>query len=157
MDDDGNDISDMGVEKGGPAGRGPRPRGTVTGGWGFEGADDSGLGVGGSRLSVDPPSPQGRNKKSHFDDDDDIQPIPDLDEEAEEDITRQVAAPPRPGTSGAVLSQPVRSVRELDWRSAAVHRSCQPVLKKVLTWRHSFSASALNARSLRLTSLGNPS
>ena len=34
-----------------------------------------------------------------------------MEEEAEEDITRQVAAPPQTGTA---LSQPVRIVRELD-------------------------------------------
>mmetsp|Transcript_16485 Transcript_16485/g.32222 ORF Transcript_16485/g.32222 Transcript_16485/m.32222 type:complete len:189 (-) Transcript_16485:93-659(-) len=110
MDDEGNDISDITDGRRGAGGRGPRPRGAVTGGWGFESGADGGSAAPGSRLSVDLPSPHGP-KKSHFDDDDDIQPIPDLEEEAEEDITRQVAAPPQTGTA---LSQPVRSVRELD-------------------------------------------
>merc|ERR1719235_1622306 len=49
-----------------------------------------------------------RTKAGHFDNDDDVIPvIPDL-EEAEEDITRQVAAPP------IAYSQNVRSIRELD-------------------------------------------
>merc|ERR1711920_8616 len=68
----------------------------------------------GSRMTADPPSPQSanQNKRGHFDGDDDVVPvIPDLEEEAEEDITRQVAAPPTAGTS---FTQPVRSVRELD-------------------------------------------
>merc|ERR1711920_1115790 len=68
----------------------------------------------GSRMTADPPSPQSanQNKRGHFDGDDDVVPvIPDLEEEAEEDITRQVAAPP---TTGTTFTQPVRSVRELD-------------------------------------------
>mmetsp|Transcript_69781 Transcript_69781/g.161450 ORF Transcript_69781/g.161450 Transcript_69781/m.161450 type:complete len:192 (+) Transcript_69781:67-642(+) len=113
MDDDdlgtsrGNGDNTTGGER-----RGPRPRGAMTGGWGFEG--DGGAGGGGAvggRLSVEPPSPAGAGGR-HFDGDDDVVPtIPDLEEEAEEDITRQVAAPP---TAGATYHQPVRSVRELD-------------------------------------------
>merc|ERR1712217_189948 len=54
----------------------------------------------------------GGARSSHFDNDDnDVPVIPDLEEEAEEDITRQVAAPP---TAGQNFTQPVRSVRELD-------------------------------------------
>lgn len=67
-------------------------------------------------MSVEPPSPaQGGNngKRGHFDDDGDdgVPTIPDLEEEAEEDITRQVAAPP---TAGSSLAPPVRTVRELE-------------------------------------------
>eukprot|EP00931_Biecheleriopsis_adriatica_P088217 TRINITY_DN62589_c0_g1_i1.p1 TRINITY_DN62589_c0_g1~~TRINITY_DN62589_c0_g1_i1.p1 ORF type:complete len:179 (-),score=46.33 TRINITY_DN62589_c0_g1_i1:77-613(-) len=93
-------------------GRGPRPRGAVTGGWGFE--DAEGGTSSGPRMSAEPPSPQaGNNRRGHFDDDGDdaVPTIPDLEEEAEEDITRQVAAPPTAATS---LAQPVRSVRELE-------------------------------------------
>ncbi|CAJ1358309.1 unnamed protein product [Effrenium voratum] len=43
--------------------RGPRPRGPVTGGWGFD--DD---GAGGPRMSAEPPSPQ-RGHKGHFEED----------------------------------------------------------------------------------------
>lgn len=97
---------------GGGGGRGPRPRG-MTGGWGF---DDDG-GGGGQRVmrEPDPPTPDVKGsggKHSHFDGDDDAVPtIPDLEEEAEEDITRQVAAPP---SAGMLSHQPVRSIRELD-------------------------------------------
>ncbi|CAK9118307.1 unnamed protein product, partial [Durusdinium trenchii] len=92
-------------------GRGPsaggRPRGPVTGGWGF---DDGGTSSTGPRMSAEPPSPPAR--KGHFEEDDDAVPtIPDLEEEAEEDITRQVAAPPVAAPS---LAPPVRTVRELE-------------------------------------------
>lgn len=88
-------------------GRGPRPRGPVTGGWGF---DDGAQG--GPRMSAEPPSPPQRGHKGHFEEDDEAVPtIPDLEEEAEEDITRQVAAPPVAAPS---LAPPVRTVRELD-------------------------------------------
>eukprot|EP00438_Fugacium_kawagutii_P035501 Skav226812 [mRNA] locus=scaffold2056:169957:170472:+ [translate_table: standard] len=88
-------------------GRGPRPRGPVTGGWGF----DDGAGAGGPRMTAEPPSPP-RGHKGHFEEDDEAVPtIPDLEEEAEEDITRQVAAPPVAAPS---LAPPVRTVRELD-------------------------------------------
>lgn len=74
-------------------------------------------------LSQDPPSPGAQAGNRHFDGDDDgaVPVIPDLEEEAEEDITRQVAAPP---TGGQLLSAPpVRSVRELD--QAVQSRSAQ--------------------------------
>merc|ERR1719468_1366474 len=59
------------------------------------------------------PSNAKDKRGGHFDGDDDCVPtIPDLEEEAEEDITRQVAAPPT--NIGTNFSQPVRSVRELD-------------------------------------------
>mmetsp|Transcript_7447 Transcript_7447/g.10746 ORF Transcript_7447/g.10746 Transcript_7447/m.10746 type:complete len:182 (+) Transcript_7447:70-615(+) len=92
---------------------GPRPRG-VTGGWGFD-AGPSGGGSGPAPArQPDPPTPQAaENKHSRFDGDDDVVPtIPDLEEEAEEDITRQVAAPPTAGPGA--FHQPVRSVRELE-------------------------------------------
>ncbi|CAK9059873.1 Intraflagellar transport protein 43 [Durusdinium trenchii] len=77
-------------------------------------------------MSAEPPSPPAR--KGHFEEDDDAVPtIPelrlkgdglwwtmldvDLEEEAEEDITRQVAAPPVAAPS---LAPPVRTVRELE-------------------------------------------
>lgn len=88
-------------------GRGPRPRGPVTGGWGFDEGAQSG-----PRMSAEPPSPPARGHKGHFEEDDEAVPtIPDLEEEAEEDITRQVAAPPVAAPS---LAPPVRTVRELD-------------------------------------------
>merc|ERR1719468_808399 len=59
------------------------------------------------------PSNAKDKRGGHFDGDDDCVPtIPDLEEEAEEDITRQVAAPPT--NIGTNFTQPVRSVRELD-------------------------------------------
>eukprot|EP00927_Polykrikos_kofoidii_P001828 TRINITY_DN10709_c0_g1_i1.p1 TRINITY_DN10709_c0_g1~~TRINITY_DN10709_c0_g1_i1.p1 ORF type:complete len:194 (+),score=43.26 TRINITY_DN10709_c0_g1_i1:157-738(+) len=112
MDDHGGDGGDGTRNSGGEnsfAGRGPRPRGR--GGWGFEG--DSGPGP--PARSQDPPSPSsvGAQRNSHFDrDDDDVPTIPNIEDEAEEDITRQVAAPPTAG--GSSFAQPVRSVRELD-------------------------------------------
>eukprot|EP00450_Noctiluca_scintillans_P036232 CAMPEP_0194541314 /NCGR_PEP_ID=MMETSP0253-20130528/81994_1 /TAXON_ID=2966 /ORGANISM="Noctiluca scintillans" /LENGTH=182 /DNA_ID=CAMNT_0039387787 /DNA_START=51 /DNA_END=599 /DNA_ORIENTATION=+ len=100
-------------EASGPGGRGPRPRGAVTGGWGFEGGGTP------VRMSAEPVSPVGK-KKGHFDEDDEGVPtIPDLEEEADEDITRMVAAPP----SQATFAQPVRVLRELD--VAAVGRGSQ--------------------------------
>jgi hypothetical protein len=121
---DGDMNDDMGpprAQRGGSGAvdagaRGPRPRGAVTGGWGFDSADgDAPQPQPVSRTTAEPPSPisdRNNNKKGHFDGDDDVVPtIPDLEEEAEEDITRQVAAPP---TSGTAYTQPVRSVRELD-------------------------------------------
>lgn len=65
-------------------------------------------------MSVDPPTPDAaaQGGRRHFEGDDDAVPtIPDLEEEAEEDITRQVAAPP---VAPAHHLQPVRSIRELD-------------------------------------------
>lgn len=96
----------------GPSSRGPRARG-VTGGWGFEGDGGGTSGQMNTHLSPDPPSPQeGNKRRGHFEGDDDVVPtIPDLEEEAQEDITRQVAAPP---SAGSVFRQPVRSVRELE-------------------------------------------
>ncbi|CAE8605074.1 unnamed protein product [Polarella glacialis] len=104
------DLDAAGEGPGGGA-RGPRPRGAVTGGWGF----DDGDAAPGPRMSAEQIAPQnnGRKGHGHFDDnDDDVVPtIPDLEEEAEEDITRQVAAPP---TALPSLTQPVRSVREME-------------------------------------------
>eukprot|EP00933_Yihiella_yeosuensis_P073146 TRINITY_DN81735_c0_g1_i1.p1 TRINITY_DN81735_c0_g1~~TRINITY_DN81735_c0_g1_i1.p1 ORF type:complete len:189 (+),score=51.05 TRINITY_DN81735_c0_g1_i1:75-641(+) len=98
---------------GGGGGRGPRPRGPMTGGWGFD--DGNGSAPSGPRMSAEPVSPQGgaaNKRRGHFDEDDEVVPtIPDLEEEAEEDITRQVAAPP---TAPPAVSQPVRSVREME-------------------------------------------
>jgi len=95
---------------------GPRPRGAVAGGWGFGDDGDNGPAANANRLTPDPPSPDskgGNRGRGHFDADDEVVPtIPDLEEEAEEDITRQVAAPPSAGTN--FTAQPVRSVRELD-------------------------------------------
>lgn len=92
---------------------GPRPRAAVASGWGFDEGNADGPLAGGGRTQ-DPPSPTPvtNQKKGHFDDDDAVPVIPDLEEEAEEDITRQVAAPPVAGT--VFSAQPVRSVRELD-------------------------------------------
>merc|ERR1719171_2680319 len=86
------------------------------GGWGFDGdaggTSNAGPTVSSTPISADPPSPVGNKRGRHFDGDDDAVPtIPDLEEEAEEDITQQVAAPP---VSNAFAVQPVRSVRELD-------------------------------------------
>lgn len=113
--DDGHGMAPGGDDGRAPPGGGrpgPRPRGAVTGGWGFDAGNDAGPAP---RLSMDLPSPQtnqgGGRKSGHFDDDDEVVPtIPDLEEEAEEDITRQVAAPP----TAALSTQPVRTVRELD-------------------------------------------
>eukprot|EP00927_Polykrikos_kofoidii_P018490 TRINITY_DN18576_c0_g1_i1.p1 TRINITY_DN18576_c0_g1~~TRINITY_DN18576_c0_g1_i1.p1 ORF type:complete len:192 (-),score=43.46 TRINITY_DN18576_c0_g1_i1:69-644(-) len=90
-------------------GRGPRPRGR--GGWGFEG--DNGP-SGTPARTQDPPSPSSVGaQRNHFDrDDDEVPTIPNIEDEAEEDITRQVAAPPTAG--GTLFSQPVKSVRDLD-------------------------------------------
>eukprot|EP00439_Symbiodinium_sp_Y106_P032613 s1439_g3.t3 len=111
--DDEPEVTQEG-DVGGSGGRAPRPRGPVTGGWGFD--DDTG----GPRMSAEPPSPQ-RGHKGHFEEDDDAVPtIPDLEEEAEEDITRQVAAPPIAAPS---LAAPVRTVRELD--GALISRGTQ--------------------------------
>jgi len=67
-------------------------------------------------MSTDLPSPDGAGgagRRNHFEGDDEVVPtIPDLEEEAEEDITRQVAAPPSAGNTFS--AQHVRSVRELD-------------------------------------------
>mmetsp|Transcript_32637 Transcript_32637/g.100347 ORF Transcript_32637/g.100347 Transcript_32637/m.100347 type:complete len:185 (-) Transcript_32637:40-594(-) len=104
---DGNDGPGDGP-MGGGGGRGPRPRGAVTGGWGFEPGDGGPV----SRLSVEVSPSNQAQRRSHFDGDDEVVPtIPDLEEEADEDITRQVAAPPSAGTN---FAQPVRPVRELD-------------------------------------------
>mmetsp|Transcript_47073 Transcript_47073/g.84821 ORF Transcript_47073/g.84821 Transcript_47073/m.84821 type:complete len:187 (-) Transcript_47073:63-623(-) len=109
------DMDQMGdgAGGGGGGGRGPRPRAPMSGGWGFE--DANGQQASGPRMSAEPPSPANApgNKRGHFDDDNDegVPTIPDLEEEAEEDITRQVAAPP---TAAPSLAQPVRSVRELE-------------------------------------------
>lgn len=122
MEEVGHDGGDAGPNGGG--GRGPRPRGVVTGGWGFE--DASGGQGPGPGLSAEMPSPAGvptggAQRRGHFDDDDAVPTIPDLEEEAEDDITRQVAAPPASG--GTFSAQPVRSVRELD--SALASRGMQ--------------------------------
>mmetsp|Transcript_85039 Transcript_85039/g.147541 ORF Transcript_85039/g.147541 Transcript_85039/m.147541 type:complete len:197 (-) Transcript_85039:64-654(-) len=114
---DGGDRSGFGDDAvadgpGAGSGRpGPRPRGQVTGGWGFDDGNDA---TPGPRLSTEISSPShGNNNRKHFDGDEDVVPtIPDLDEEAEEDITRQVAAPP--SALNTFSAQPVRSVRELD-------------------------------------------
>lgn len=121
MEEIESDLNDLGnngrrAGSGEPGVRGPRPRGAVTGGWGFDSADtDAPQAQPVSRTTAEPPSPmsdRNNNKKGHFDGDDDAVPtIPDLEEETEEDITRQVAAPP---ASGVAYQQPVRSVRELD-------------------------------------------
>ncbi|CAE7565456.1 ift43 [Symbiodinium sp. CCMP2456] len=112
--DDEPEVTQEGDVGGSGGGRAPRPRGPVTGGWGFD--DDTG----GPRMSAEPPSPQ-RGHKGHFEEDDDAVPtIPDLEEEAEEDITRQVAAPPIAAPS---LAAPVRTVRELD--GALISRGTQ--------------------------------
>jgi len=97
---------------GGRAAPGPRPRNQVGAGWGF--GDDSNTNSsapagGSSTAQSNVMSESVDKKKSHFDGDDDVIPvIPDLEEEAEEDITRQVAAPP------IAYSQNVRSIREMD-------------------------------------------
>jgi len=112
----GTPMASAGGGDSGPAPRGPRPRGAVTGGWGFDGGSEGEAGGGSrpaqARMSADPPSPQANNRKGHFDGDDEVVPtIPDLEEEAEEDITRQVAAPP---SQGNTFRHEVKSVRELD-------------------------------------------
>lgn len=111
-----------------PSNPGPRPRNVNTGGWGFGDGGDSGFdapsgGGGGGRgggggveaprgFADDPgPSkPETQTNKKHMDDDDDgvIPVIPDLEDEAEEDITRQVAAPPVAHTTN------LRTARELE-------------------------------------------
>merc|ERR1740130_2056968 len=84
---------------------GPRPR---AGGWGFDAPASSSE----PGPTPDPaPAPQG-NRHFEADNNDDVPIIPDLEEEAEEDITRQVAAPPTVGQNFA--APPVRSVRELE-------------------------------------------
>jgi len=103
------------------AARRPRPRGAVSGGWGF---DDKNANAGAAaKLRADTPSPSNdvAPSKGHFDGDDDVVPtIPDLEEEAEEDITRQVAAPP-PSMSvvSPALTRPIRAVREMEINSGA--------------------------------------
>jgi len=97
-----------------PAGArpGPRPR-PVAGGWGFDGPSGGGMTSGVSGPSSAPVSTQQESNRHFANDEDDTVPIiPDLEEEAEEDITRQVAAPPAPAESLAAPA--VKSVRELD-------------------------------------------
>eukprot|EP00746_Dinoflagellata_sp_MGD_P167223 gnl/MRDRNA2_/MRDRNA2_97675_c0_seq1.p1 gnl/MRDRNA2_/MRDRNA2_97675_c0~~gnl/MRDRNA2_/MRDRNA2_97675_c0_seq1.p1 ORF type:complete len:218 (-),score=57.70 gnl/MRDRNA2_/MRDRNA2_97675_c0_seq1:65-718(-) len=104
---------DMSGGAGGRAAPGPRPRNQVGAGWGFGDTSNTTSapagGGGGESTSATPMESAADKKKSHFDGDDDVIPvIPDLEEEAEEDITRQVAAPP------IAYSQNVRSIREMD-------------------------------------------
>eukprot|EP00928_Gymnodinium_smaydae_P079036 TRINITY_DN63057_c0_g1_i1.p1 TRINITY_DN63057_c0_g1~~TRINITY_DN63057_c0_g1_i1.p1 ORF type:complete len:187 (-),score=52.90 TRINITY_DN63057_c0_g1_i1:137-697(-) len=93
-------------------GRGPRPRNNVNSGWGFDGGGD-GQGAGALNTELSPSNARPKNRHFEKEEEDVVPTIPDLEEEADEDITRQVAAPPTAaGTAG--YSQPVRSVRELD-------------------------------------------
>mmetsp|Transcript_25951 Transcript_25951/g.59989 ORF Transcript_25951/g.59989 Transcript_25951/m.59989 type:complete len:196 (+) Transcript_25951:68-655(+) len=133
MEDLGNDQLDSGDAFGPPAagggqGRGPRPRAQM-GGWGF---GDDGDGATGGTVQAQPvatvtttESSIDNSKRNHFDGEDEAVPtIPDLEEEAEEDITRQVAAPPTAGPSYS--AQPVRAVRELDVGSRGAQLPASP-------------------------------
>mmetsp|Transcript_68652 Transcript_68652/g.128068 ORF Transcript_68652/g.128068 Transcript_68652/m.128068 type:complete len:190 (-) Transcript_68652:80-649(-) len=110
-----------------PAAGGAGRRRAPMGGWGF--GDDGATGgtvqaqpvaaVTVTTESVD------NAKRNHFDGEDEAVPtIPDLEEEAEEDITRQVAAPPTAGPSYS--AQPVRAVRELDVGSRGAQLPASP-------------------------------
>mmetsp|Transcript_117485 Transcript_117485/g.314989 ORF Transcript_117485/g.314989 Transcript_117485/m.314989 type:complete len:209 (+) Transcript_117485:84-710(+) len=108
-------TDDAGPDEGSGARPGPpggRPRGAVTGGWGFDAPDNDASSAPAHRPFAESPQPAQEVKRGHFDDDNELVPtIPDLEEEAEEDITRQVAAPP---AAAPTIMAPVRSVRELD-------------------------------------------
>jgi hypothetical protein len=92
------------------------------GGWGLGGDDGTGNAAAASQsvVSEGPSADVSAGARSrHFDNDDNVVPvIPDLEEEAEDDITAQVAAPP---TQNVAIAGNVRSVRELDaeqWQRA---------------------------------------
>lgn len=78
-----------------------RPGPVASGGWGFDGGD-------GSQPKITVPT----QKKHYKDDDDEVIPlIPDLEDEGDEDITRQVAAPP---AAAQFQQKKVPNLRELD-------------------------------------------
>eukprot|EP00397_Hematodinium_sp_SG-2012_P056383 GEMP01069522.1.p1 GENE.GEMP01069522.1~~GEMP01069522.1.p1 ORF type:complete len:167 (+),score=49.90 GEMP01069522.1:67-567(+) len=77
-----------------------RPHPPANGGWGFDGD--------GTQPKIKVPT----QEKHYKDDDDDVIPlIPDLEDDADEDITLQVAAPPAPAP---FQPQKVPNLRELD-------------------------------------------
>lgn len=138
--DDMDDLDNpMGRGSGGGGGEGgggrrPRPRNVNSGGWGFGdggGGFESGSTAAAGGAAGEQTGPRGFaedtgspprddppiNKKHMNDDDDGVIPvIPDLEEEAEEDITRQVAAPP------VAYNSNLRNVRELDAAQATQSR-----------------------------------
>lgn len=113
----GNADTMMPAGAGGRAAPGPRPRNQVGAGWGFGDTSTTTPAPTGGASTTTPTGMSDDKKKGHFDGDDDVIPvIPDLEEEAEEDITRQVAAPPPPSMA---YGANVRSIRELDSQIAS--------------------------------------
>lgn len=84
----------------------------ASGGWGFDGD--------GTQPKIKVPT-----QEKHFKEDDDevIPLIPDLEEEADEDITRQVAAPP---VAATFQPQKVPNLRDLDNEVYGNEKSQQP-------------------------------